>query len=41
VSEDWSATWTLAGASGTLGGLQTYGTIDNFGVGQLESVRNY
>ncbi len=41
VSEDWSATWSLAGASGTLGGLQTYGTIDNFHVGQLESVRNY
>ncbi len=41
VSEDWSATWSLAGASGTLGGLQTYGTINNFHVGQLESVRNY
>ncbi|MGH9071548.1 MAG: hypothetical protein ACRDX8_10395, partial [Acidimicrobiales bacterium] len=41
VDEDWTATWTLAGASGTLTGLQTEGTIPNFRVSQVESVRNY
>lgn len=41
VSEDWSATWSLAGQSGTLGGLQTQGSIPKFEVGQVESVRNY
>ncbi|MGH9071685.1 MAG: hypothetical protein ACRDX8_11100 [Acidimicrobiales bacterium] len=33
VSEDWTATWTLAGHSGTLSGLQTYGRIPSFPVG--------
>ncbi|MGH9128738.1 MAG: hypothetical protein ACRDY2_07175 [Acidimicrobiales bacterium] len=41
VSEDWTATWDLAGRSGTLTGLQTYGRIPSFPVGQVESVRNY
>lgn len=41
VWEDWTATWTLDGSRGSLGGLQTSATIDHFRVGQLESVRNY
>jgi hypothetical protein len=40
VVEVWSATWSLAGAHGTLAALRTEGTIPNFEVRQLESVRN-
>jgi hypothetical protein len=40
VVEVWSATWSLAGAHGSLAALRTEGTIRNFEVRQLESVRN-
>ena len=38
ISEAWSATWTLAGASGTLGGLRTTATIAAFPVQQVQAV---
>lgn len=38
VVEDWTATWTLAGATGTLGGLHTVATIPAFRVEQLQAV---
>lgn len=38
LSEGWSATWTLAGASGTLGGLRTTATIAGFPVQQVQAV---
>ncbi len=38
VVEDWTATWQLAGAAGTLGGLHTTATIPAFRVGQLQAV---
>ncbi|HET9732418.1 MAG TPA: hypothetical protein VFP54_07045 [Acidimicrobiales bacterium] len=40
VYEQWTATWSLGGQTGTLTGLQTTGTLPNFEVRQLESVRN-
>jgi len=38
VREDWIATWSLAGATGTLTGLHTEATIEGFGVEQLQAV---
>lgn len=38
VSEAWSATWTLAGATGTLTGLHTTATMRDFQVEQLQAV---
>lgn len=40
VAEDWSATWSLQGQSGSLSGLRTVGTLPGFPVRQLEAVRN-
>lgn len=38
VIEHWTAVWHLAGATGTLTGLQTVATIPNFRVEQLQAV---
>ncbi|MFN2608833.1 MAG: hypothetical protein ABR511_13245, partial [Acidimicrobiales bacterium] len=38
VTEDWSSTWSLAGASGQFGALSTTGAIDDFRVEQLQVV---
>lgn len=38
VREQWSAVWQLGGATGTLTGLQTVGTIPGFQVEQLQAV---
>jgi hypothetical protein len=38
VVENWTATWTLAGARGQLGGLHTTGTIPGYQVQQLQAV---
>ncbi|MGH9054658.1 MAG: hypothetical protein ACRDYY_02125 [Acidimicrobiales bacterium] len=38
VVENWTATWTLGGASGTLAGLETTATIPGFTVDQLQAV---
>lgn len=38
--ESWTATWSLAGQTGTLTKLETSGSIPAFQVRQLESVRN-
>ena len=40
VTQRWTATWNLAGASGRLAGLATEGRIDDFEVRQLQAVRN-
>ncbi|HEV2369632.1 MAG TPA: hypothetical protein VGR90_07130 [Acidimicrobiales bacterium] len=40
VFEFWTATWTLGGRTGQLTGLRTVGTIPNFPVKELVSVRN-
>ncbi|MFN2608857.1 MAG: hypothetical protein ABR511_13365 [Acidimicrobiales bacterium] len=38
VTEQWSATWKLGGAGGTLPGMHTEGRIDNFPVQQIQVV---
>jgi hypothetical protein len=38
VTQVWSATWRLGGDGGTLGGLQTTGTIEDFEVRQIQAV---
>lgn len=38
ATQDWTATWTLAGANGTLGGMRTSGSIDNLQLRELEAV---
>lgn len=38
VVEEWTATWRLAGVTGTLGGLHTTATIPAFRVEQLQAV---
>jgi hypothetical protein len=38
--ESWTATWSLAGQTGTLTALETFGSIPAFQVRQLEAVRN-
>lgn len=38
VTEDWTATWSLAGVTGTLGGLHTEAAIEGFRVEQLQAV---
>lgn len=38
VTEGWSATWALAGASGTLGGLRTTAEVAGFPVQQVQAV---
>ncbi len=40
VTEDWTATWSLGGANGSLTELHTRGAIPAFQARQLESVRN-
>ena len=40
VFENWTASWTLGGQTGQLGGLRTVGEIPGFQVKQLVSVRN-
>ena len=40
VYEKWTARWSLAGQTGTLGGLRTVGQIPGFPVKELVSVRN-
>jgi hypothetical protein len=40
TAEYWNATWSLAGQTGTLSALETYGSIPTFQVRQLEAVRN-
>jgi hypothetical protein len=38
VTEQWRATWSLAGVSGTLGGLHTGASIPAFHVEQLQAI---
>lgn len=38
VTQEWTARWRLGGASGTLGGLQTSGVIDDFEIRQIQAV---
>lgn len=38
VEEEWTATWSLGGAGGTLAGLTTVGTLPGFDVGQVQAV---
>lgn len=38
VTQQWTARWALAGASGTLGGLTTTATIPDFAIQQLQPV---
>jgi hypothetical protein len=40
TAEYWTATWSLAGQTGTLSALETYGSIPTFQVRELEAVRN-
>ena len=40
VTQRWTATWTLDGESGRLGGLRTEGRIDQFPAEELQAVRN-
>lgn len=40
VVQRWTARWSLGAAFGTLEGLETDGTIDDFDVRQLQAVRN-
>jgi hypothetical protein len=40
VTQRWTATWHLGGATGRLTGLATEGRIDDFEVRQLQAVRN-
>jgi len=40
VTERWTATWSLAGRGGPLGGLQTVGRISQFPVDEVQAVRN-
>jgi hypothetical protein len=38
LTENWTATWTLAGAGGTLGQLHTQATIPNFAIRQIQAI---
>lgn len=38
VTQDWTARWSVAGATGTLGGLRTTGTIPGFEVREVQAV---
>lgn len=38
VTENWTATWSLGPAGGTLGGLVTTGAIPNFAVRQIQGI---
>jgi len=38
VTQDWTATWTIGPESGTVGGLQTQGTLTDFPVEEREAV---
>ena len=40
VTQRWTATWRLAGRTGTLPGLTTEGRLEDFEVRQLQAVRN-
>jgi hypothetical protein len=40
VTEQWGATWQLAGQGGQLGGLHTEGRISRFPVTEVQAVRN-
>ena len=41
VSQSWTARWRLAGRSGTVGGLRSSGTIDDFAVQEVQAVRTH
>lgn len=38
VTQEWTARWSLGGATGTLGGLATSGVLDDFEVRQIQAV---
>ncbi len=38
VEQEWTAAWSVAGVTGTLGGLSTSGTIEDFEVRQVQAV---
>lgn len=38
VTQEWTATWAVGGASGTLGGMSTTGAIEQFHIGEIEAV---
>jgi hypothetical protein len=40
VTQNWSAQWSLAGQSGTIGGLSSSGALPNFVVREVQAVRN-
>jgi hypothetical protein len=39
VTQNWTATWSLAGQSGTISGLSSSGTLDDFVVRQVQASR--
>ena len=39
VTQNWTAQWSLAGQSGTIGGLSSSGTLPNFQVREVQAVR--
>ena len=39
VTQNWTATWSLAGQSGTISGLRSSGTLDNFAVREVQATR--
>lgn len=39
VTQNWTATWSLAGQSGTISGLSSSGTIDDFVVREIQASR--
>ena len=39
VTQNWTAQWSLAGQSGTIGGLSSSGTLPNFVVREVQAVR--
>jgi hypothetical protein len=41
VSQTWTARWWLAGRSGTVGGLRSSGTIEDFAVQEVQAVRTH
>ena len=41
VTQNWTASWSLAGQSGTVSGLVTSGTIDGFVVREVQAIRQH
>jgi hypothetical protein len=41
VSQRWTARWTLAGQSGTVGGLSSSGALPDFAVREVQAVREH